>query len=103
MELKLKAEKFEKLQVLFIEEIIERVRLKLLEGGVKDQQLEDLTASIAFSIASVIDDTSKIESNGIEVRPYLTFREDDDEVIHCGENSEMHEYVMGIMKKLFKH
>jgi hypothetical protein len=101
MELKLDTEKFDEYQKLFIAEITQTVMVKLIEAGLKEQQLEDVTASIVFNIASIIDDTTQIESDGVEVRPYLTFREGDDELVHCGENSYTYDRMMPVMKKLF--
>ena len=65
------------------------------------QQLEEYTASITFSIANVIDDMAAIESDGMEVRPYLTFRTGDDEILHCGENSCTNTFVYDVLKKMF--
>jgi len=101
MELKLESEKFDQLQLIFIEEIVQKIKIKLIEGGVTGEQLQDLTGEIAFSVASAIDDTAAIESEGVEVRPYLTFRGDDNEIIHCGENSFTQQDVYSIVKKLF--
>jgi hypothetical protein len=42
-----------------------------------------------------------IESDGLEVRPYLTFRADEEVLIHCGENSYTNEFVHLTLKKLF--
>jgi hypothetical protein len=75
--------------------------VRLVESGITDEKLEEITAFMAFSIASIIDDTARIESDGIEVRPYLTFRANDDELIHCGENSYTYEFVEKILKELF--
>ena len=101
MELRLETEKFEGYQEIFISEIVESIMVKLIEAGLEGEKLEETTADIAFSIASIIDDTTAIESQGIEVKPYLTFRANDDEIIHCGENSNTYEYVTGVLKKLF--
>ena len=101
MQLNLDASKFEEYQDIFISEIVENIKIKLLEAGMESEKLEDLTASIALSIASTIDDMAGIEADGVEVHPYLTFRANDDEIIHCGENSYTYEYVYGAMKKLF--
>lgn len=101
MHLKLEPEIFEKHQEIFVKEVVETIMVKLIEGGVKGEKLEELTANIAFSIASIIDDTTAIQSGGIEVNPYLTFRTDDDETVHCGENSYTYEYVIGTLKDLF--
>ena len=101
MQLKLNPNKFDELQAIFISEVIDKVRLKLEEAGVKGLEMEEITASIAFSIASAIDDTSDIEVNGVEVHPYLTFRDEDDNLIHSGDNSYTYEFVRGALKKLF--
>lgn len=102
MELKIDIDQYEKLQLAFMGEIIDTVKIKLQESGIKDQELEDITAKIAFSVASIIDDTTPIESDGVEAKPYLAFRgEGEEELIHCGENSYTYEYVYRVMKKLF--
>lgn len=101
MELKLDAEKFEALQVMFIEELTKEIIVKTREAGLEGPALEDLSGSIALSIASMIDDTSKIEVDGVNVQPYLTFRSGDDEIVHCGENAYTYEFVRGILHKLF--
>jgi hypothetical protein len=101
VKLTLASSKFDEQQAIFTAEIVERVKIKLQEAGVDQEKLEDLTASIALSIAGVIDDLSGIEADGLEVHPYLTFRTDDDELIHCGENSYTYEHVYGAMKKFF--
>ena len=40
-------------------------------------------------------------SDGVEVKPYLTFQGEEEEIIHCGENSYTYEYVLGILNKFF--
>lgn len=101
MDLNLEPEKYEEYQEAFIEEITKSIMVKLVEGGLEGRQLEELTAGIAMSVASILDDTTQIESNGELVKPYLTFRSGDNELIHCGENSYTYEYVIGVLKKLF--
>lgn len=101
MDLKSDPEQFDALQQAFIEEIIKSITTKLVEAGITGDQMEHITGNIAWSIASIIDDTTRIESDEGEVRPYLTFRSGEDELIHCGENSYTYEYVTGILKKLF--
>jgi hypothetical protein len=44
-----------------------------------------------------------IERDGIEVNPYLVFSNDEDEVIHCGENSFTHEFVASEIDKAFSN
>ena len=101
MQLTSDTSRFEEHQAIFISEIVEKIKIKLQEAGVDPKKQEDLTASIALSVASTIDDTAGIEVDGEEVHPYLTFRTNDNEIIHCGENSYTYEYVYGAMKKLF--
>ena len=103
MELKLDLDKFDEYQKLFIKEMVQTIMVKIVEAGVEGQQLEDATAGVAFSVASLIDDTTQIESDGAIVKPFLTFREDDDKLVHCGENSYTYDQVMGVMKQLFPH
>jgi hypothetical protein len=101
MNLKFDAEQFEKYQAILASEIAERVMIKLQEAGMNGEKLEECTASITFSIANVIDDMAGIESNGQEIRPYLTFRSDDEELLHCGENSCINTFVYDALRKMF--
>jgi hypothetical protein len=101
MELKFDIEQFDKCQAILIDEIAQRIKIKLLEAGMEGEKLEENVAKITFSIASIIDDMAAIESDGFEVRPYLTFRSDDDVLLHCGENSYTNEFVYQALKKLF--
>jgi hypothetical protein len=101
MNLKFNAEQFDKYQAMLAAEIAQRVRIKLQEAGIAGKQLEECTASITFSIATVIDDLAAVEFEGMEVRPYLTFRTGDDEIIHCGENSCVNTFVHDVLKKIF--
>ncbi|MGB5834843.1 MAG: hypothetical protein WBG92_23055 [Thiohalocapsa sp.] len=93
MQLNLDSTLFEEQQMLLVRELVQNIRVKLQEAGMTGNKLEDTTASIAFSVASTIDDTSAIEVDGTEVHPYLTFRTSDNEFTHCGENSYTHEFV----------
>jgi len=100
MQLKIDIDRFDELQALFIREIIDKVRIKLEEAGIKGLQMEDIAGAITYSIASTIDDTSGIEIDGVEVHPYLTFR-DDDTLLHSGDNSYIYEFVPSELKRLF--
>lgn len=101
MKLTLDSEKFNDLQAMFVADIVARIKIKLQEAEVEQEKLEDLTASIALSIAGVIDDLAEIEADGVEVHPYLTFRDGEDELIHWGENAYTYEQVYSAMQKLF--
>lgn len=101
MELIHDVKKFEELQEIFVREIIEQIRLKLVEAGFTGSQLEEITTRIAFSVASTIDDTAVIESSGVEAHPFLTFVDEEGRLIHCGENSFAHEFVSTVVRKVF--
>lgn len=101
MQLKIDADTFDQYQQILIRELIEQIRLRLVEAGLTGQQLKESTAHIAFSVASTIDDTSRIEMNGVEVKPCLTFITEDEQHIYSGENSYMHEYVAELINDVF--
>ncbi|QGU32729.1 hypothetical protein [Thermochromatium tepidum] len=102
MKLILDSSTFNDLQARFTAEIVTRIKIKLQEAAIESDRLEDLTAEIALSIAGVIDDLAGIDSDGVEVHPYLTFRTDDETLLHWGENAYTHEQVYGAMRKLFQ-
>jgi hypothetical protein len=102
MELRLDVETFDKYQEAFIGEVIKSIRVKLQEAGLEGERLENLTAHIAFSVASLIDDTSNIEVDGADVKPYLAFRTGEDELLHCGENAATYEFVPLVLKAMFE-
>lgn len=101
MQLKIDSEKFDEYQKILMRELIEQIQFKLAAGGVTGDDLHDLTLEIAFSVASALDDTAKIEVEGTHVRPYITFRDEDDQLLHNGENSYMHEHVSSLIAKVF--
>jgi hypothetical protein len=100
MDLELDIEKYDEYQEAFIEEITKTILTKLVEAGMEGEKLEETTANLVFSLASIIDDTTAIEADGAEVKPYLTFRTGDNELLHCGENSYTYEFVRIVLKKL---
>jgi hypothetical protein len=102
MQLKVDSTGFEEQQVLLVRELVQSIRVKLQEVGLDGKKLDAATASIAFSVASMIDDTSAIEVDGTEVHPYLTFRTSEEELTHCGENSYLHEFVYEVLQTLYE-
>ena len=96
------SERFDKFQVALIKEMTQAIAVKLVEAGMQGEQMENTTANIAFSIASILDDTTGIEADGDEVHPYLTFQTDDAQLIHCGENAYTYEFLTGVLKEMFE-
>ena len=101
MRLNLDPTLFDEQQFALVRELVQSIRVKLQEVGLSGETLEQATTSIAFSVASTIDDTSAIEVDGKEVHPYLTFRTADEELTHCGENSYTHEFVYEVLQGVF--
>jgi hypothetical protein len=101
MELKIDIEKYETLQEIFVGEIIQQIRLKLMQAGVVGDDLVNLTGEIAFSVTSTLDGNAMIERDGTDVHPYLVFSGENNQIIHSGENSFTHEFVAGEMDKAF--
>ncbi len=101
MQLKVDEKKFDELQAALIAEIIDKVSVKLQEKGVEGLVMEDITGAIAYSLASTLDDTSNIEINGVEVHPYITFRDEEDNLVHSGDTSYIYEFVQRELKNRF--
>jgi hypothetical protein len=99
MELKLNPARFEEHQDIFVTELVKTIQVKLVEAGLESDKVKELTGALAFSITCMFDGISGIESNGTEVQPYLTFQVDD-ELVHCGENSFMHELIYDVLGRL---
>ncbi len=96
------SERFDEYQVALIKEITQAIAVKLVEAGMQGAAMENTTANIAFSIASILDDTTGIEADGDDVHPYLTFDTGDGNLVHCGENAYTYEFLTGILKDMFE-
>lgn len=99
MELQLNLAKFEERQAIFVTELTKTIQVKLTEAGLESDKVKKLTGALAFSITCMIDGISGIELDGMEVQPYLTFQIDN-ELVHCGENSFMHELIYDLLGRL---
>jgi len=96
------SDRFDNYQVALIKEITQAIAVKLVEAGMQGEIMENTTANIAFSIASILDDTSGIEADGDEVHPYLTFRSGESNLVHCGENAYTYELLTDVLNEMFK-
>ena len=99
MDLQLNPGKFEERQAIFVNELAKTIQVKLAEAGLERDKVNELTGSLAFSITCMIDGIAGIESDGTDVNPYLTFQINDD-LVHCGENSFMHELIYDVIGRL---
>lgn len=101
MELKRDPKQFDQYQIVLISEIVQRIKIQLIEAGLQGVALEETTGNIASSVAAVIDNAAGIEADGMEINPYLTFHLDEANLVHCGENSYMHDHLIYALKKAF--
>ena len=92
---------FDRLQQALAEELIRTVKRELEAVDAPSEVIAQLSESIAFSVASLIDDVAGFEVNGEEVSPMLTFLVGDDELEFAGGNSWMHEYIHRFMPVVF--
>ncbi|MEJ0040679.1 MAG: hypothetical protein WDO68_32445 [Gammaproteobacteria bacterium] len=63
--------------------------------------VQQLTGSIAFAVASLIDGTASAEFEGKELDPHLAFAVRAGELLYAGGNSWMHEYVCRVLPEVF--
>lgn len=101
MELELNEDTFDEHQAILIGEIIEKIKSNLEEAGLEGENLKKITGNIAFSIATTLDNSSTTEFEGTIVKPYVTFLSSENNIMHCGDFSYMHEYVFGILDEVF--
>lgn len=93
---------FDRLQQALAEELIRAVRRELEAVDAPLEVVAQLSESIAFSVASLIDDVAGFEVDGEEVSPMLTFRVGEEELEFAGGNSWMHEYIHQLMPVVFQ-
>lgn len=93
---------FDRLQQALAEELVRTVKRELEKVDTPSELIEELTGNIAFSVASLIDDTGGFERGGEAVSPMLTFLIADEELEFAGGNSWMHEYIYRLLPTVFE-
>jgi hypothetical protein len=101
MKLSVDAGSFLEQQEILTGEMIARVADHLEAAGLKEDALKEATGKVAFEVACMIDGVSEVSFDDSEAYPYLTFQSGDNELIHLGGNSYMHELVYGILNAMF--
>ena len=100
MDLELNEDEHDILQAYLTGEIVEGIIHELKRTGLSGERLNWLAGNIAFNVASVIDNCHKMEFNGKEIMPYLTFKGPKGNIIHNGSGSNMHDYVHGTVDEV---
>ena len=88
---------FDRLQQALAEELIRTVKRELESVDAPPEMIDQLSGSIAFSVASLLDDVAGFERDGEAVSPMLTFAVGEDELEFAGGNSWMHEYIYRLL------
>jgi hypothetical protein len=94
---------FDKRQLALTREIIHAIKTGLADSGIPEERLADVTGSVAFSIAAIIDGSRVMQADGQPLIPVLTFAEDYERTKFVGRpgGSFMHEYVHGTVDDIF--
>lgn len=101
MKLLFDREQYDNSQAVLVTEMVDMIKIKLEQAGIEGNQLQEITASIGSSITSIIDGTTMMKDGDKDVRPYLTFETDDEELVHIGENAYTHEFLFEALNKVF--
>jgi len=88
---------FDRLQQALAEELIRTVKRELESVDAPPEMIDRLSGSIAFSVASLLDDVAGFERDGEAVSPMLTFVVGEEELEFAGGNSWMHEYIYRLL------
>ena len=102
MQLKEDADQFDDWQAYFSFELLRTIKDQLLEAGLADNQVRELTTNIGFHVSCLLDASAKFSVDGAEITPVLTFSPDQDLLVHQGSPSTLHEYVHGNADELFE-
>lgn len=99
MNLEENIDEFDELQSILIGGMIDAVKEHIDEGGIPDKKARELLENISFSIATILDGSRLVEYEGIELKPVLTF-EQNEKLIYPGGSSWLHEYVLGTISDI---
>ena len=91
---------FDDLQQALIGALIDSIKYEIASENLNKETSRNLLEKISFSIAVILDGNRDAIFNGKEVFPFLTFQNEDDDLISAGGNSWMHEYVFGVIKEI---
>ncbi|RKR66459.1 hypothetical protein C8C94_0917 [Acidovorax sp. 94] len=93
---------FDEMQKTLMGALIESVRGELESENLSPDIARSLVEKISFSLAVILDGSRDSTFNGSEVVPFLTFQNDDEDLISSGGGSWMHEYAFGLIKQIYE-
>lgn len=85
-----------------MQEMMLSIQSRLQETSLPEDSVDDLTESIAFSVAAIFDASAVMELDGKPVVPFLAFADErnGDNLIAEEGGSYMHEYVFGMLDEI---
>lgn len=92
--------KFDEMQRTLIGALVQSVKEELASEKLDPTLARDLLEKISFSIAVILDGSRDAEFDGEEVLPFLTFQNEEDDLISSGGGSWMHEYVFAVINEI---
>jgi hypothetical protein len=105
MEITKNEEKFEECQEEMLHYLAKRVRALLVEKGVDEELIYDITGDMVFEVGAIIDGSAIIGSEAKPVLPYLTFSKSEEEresLIASPIGSCFHEMAYGFVDQIFE-
>ena len=94
---------FDPLQIRVVEELAREIRRTAEEAGIPKGKVREITESLTFGIAAIIDGRRVMELDGVTTTPVLTFeRLGSATLIGAAGGSWMHEYAIGIVEQMFE-
>jgi len=93
---------FDEMQKTLMGALIESVKGEVESENLSPETARSLVEGISFSLAVILDGNRDATFDGNEVVPFLTFQNDDDDLVSSGGGSWMHEYVFGLIRQIYE-
>lgn len=94
---------FDECQLGLVDNICRSIKAEIEKLDIDVDRQMELTTQIAFSVCCILDGSTKIERNGVQIRPCLTFSLDEAyaKLLATNGATSCHEYAVGFSEDLF--
>ncbi len=99
MEIRQDRSEFERRQFRLLKDIASGVKQQLENAGLPPQTVEEVTGTITFSVASILDDGGAVSA----ARPVMAFADEGTRVLMDPGGTWMHEVAFSLVEDLFDH
>jgi hypothetical protein len=93
---------FDEMQQTLIGALIESIKDEVESEKLAPELARSLVEKISFSIAVILDGSRDATFDGNEAFPFMTFQNEEDDLVSSGGGSWMHEYVFGVINQLYE-